>query len=53
MTVSVLYIFLMVPWVGLQCVIVVFSGHTGADPGFLERGFMYIYRCGVPFAYFI
>ena len=28
MTVSVLCVFLMVPWVGLQFVIVAFSGHT-------------------------
>ena len=28
MTVGVLWLFLMVPWVGLQCVIVVFPGHT-------------------------
>ena len=28
MTVSVLWLFLMVPWVGLQCVIVVFPDHT-------------------------
>ena len=28
MTVSVLWLSLVVPWVGLQCVIVVFSGHT-------------------------
>ena len=28
MTVSVLWLFLTVPWVGLQCVIVVFPDHT-------------------------
>ena len=28
MTVSVLRLFLTVPWVGLQCVLVVFPGHT-------------------------
>ena len=28
MTVSVLFLFLAVSWVGLQCVIVVFAGHT-------------------------
>ena len=28
MTVSVLWLFLMVPWVSLQFVIVVFHGHT-------------------------
>ena len=28
MTVSVLWLFLMVPWVGLQCVILVFPDHT-------------------------
>ena len=28
MTASVLWPFLVVPWVGLQCVIVVFPGHT-------------------------
>ena len=28
MTASVLCFFLVVPWVGLQCVIVSFSGHT-------------------------
>ena len=28
MTVSVLLLFLGVPWVGLQCMIVVFPGHT-------------------------
>ena len=28
MTVSVLCLFLTVPWVGLQCVIVAFPGHT-------------------------
>ena len=27
-TVSVLWLFLMVPWVGLQCTIVVFPDHT-------------------------
>ena len=27
-TVNVLWLFLMVPWVGLQCVIVVFPDHT-------------------------
>ena len=27
-TVNVLWLFLMVPWVGLQCVIVVFLDHT-------------------------
>ena len=27
-TVNILWLFLMAPWVGLQCVIVVFSGHT-------------------------
>ena len=27
-TVNVLWLFLMVPWVGLQCVIVVFGDHT-------------------------
>ena len=28
MTVSVLWLFLTVPWVGMQCVIVVFPDHT-------------------------
>ena len=28
MTVSVMWFFLAVPWVGLQCVIVVFPDHT-------------------------
>ena len=28
MIVIVLWLFLLVPWVGLQCVIVVFSDHT-------------------------
>ena len=28
LTVNVLWLFLMVPWVGLQCVIVVFPDHT-------------------------
>ena len=28
MTVKVMGFFLMVPWVGLQCVIVAFTGHT-------------------------
>ena len=28
MTVSVLWLFLTVPWVGLQCVIVAFPDHT-------------------------
>ena len=28
MTVSVLWLFLMAPWVGLHCVIVVFPHHT-------------------------
>ena len=28
MTVSGLWLFLMVPWVGVQCVIVVFPDHT-------------------------
>ena len=28
MTVSVLYVFLTVLWVGMQCVIVAFTGHT-------------------------
>ena len=28
MAVKVLYLFLMVPWVGLQCVILAFPGHT-------------------------
>ena len=27
-TINVLWLFLTVPWVGLQCVIVVFPGHT-------------------------
>ena len=27
-TIDVLWLFLMVPWVGLQCVIVVFADHT-------------------------
>ena len=27
-TISVLWLFLMVPWVGLECVIVVFPDHT-------------------------
>ena len=27
-TVIVLWLFLMVPWVGLQCVVVIFSDHT-------------------------
>ena len=27
-TINVLWLFLMVPWVGLQCVIVVFPDHT-------------------------
>ena len=27
-TINVLWLFLTVPWVGLQCVIVVFSDHT-------------------------
>ena len=27
-TVSILCLFLTVPWVGMQCVIVVFPGHT-------------------------
>ena len=27
-TISVLWLFFTVPWVGLQCVIVVFPGHT-------------------------
>ena len=27
-TINVLWLFLAVPWVGLQCVIVVFSDHT-------------------------
>ena len=27
-TVNVLWLFLVVPWVGLQCVIVVFADHT-------------------------
>ena len=26
--VNVLWLFLMVPWVGLQCMIVIFPGHT-------------------------
>ena len=29
------------------------SGYAGADPGFLERGFLCIKVLGVPFAYFI
>ena len=28
MTVSVLWLFLTVPWVGLQCVVVVYPDHT-------------------------
>ena len=28
MTVSVLWLFITLPWVGLQCVIVVFPDHT-------------------------
>ena len=27
-TVNVMWLFLMVPWVGLQCVIVIFPDHT-------------------------
>ena len=27
-TINVLWLFLMVPWVGMQCMIVVFPGHT-------------------------
>ena len=32
--VCVLYHFIMVPWVGLQCVIVAFAGHTRLHFGY-------------------
>ena len=37
-TIIVLWLFLTVPWVGLQCVIVLFSDHTCADPESFARG---------------
>ena len=36
-TVIVQWLLLMVPWVGLQCVIVVFPGHTHL-PFYLSKG---------------
>ena len=42
MTVSVLWLSLTVPWVGLQCVIVVFHDHTHLLFGMLNI-FIYIF----------
>ena len=42
MTVSVLFLFHMVRRVGLQCVIVVFSGHTHLN--FCNFAIMYLYK---------
>ena len=49
---SVLWLFLMVPWAGLQCVIVVFPGHTYllSDMVIILQQLMTIrlnYLCGV------
>ena len=37
-TIKVLWLFLTVPWVGIQCVIVLFSDHTCADPESFAKG---------------
>ena len=49
MTVSALWLFVMVPWVGLQCVIVVFPDHDHTHLLFLailsgKRTFKFIHK---------
>ena len=50
MTISVLWLFLTVPWVDLQCVLVVFPGQTHSlfvfDPGFVAWFFVTIIHIG-------
>ena len=41
MTVSLLCIFLTVPWVGLHCVIVAFPGHTNCKLGIFRENFIF------------